>query len=117
MLAIPGINYISYTYTDLNGCQGTSSDSLFVDLCLGTSEITMENLNVYPNPGYGHLTLSTSASELGLVTLYNIIGEVIYQENIDSNEKEFLLLESGTYIFFVIDANGLQSFRRVLITR
>ena len=48
-----GIHPLTYTYTDLNGCQNTASSTVTVDQCLGIDETAEAKLSVYPNPTSG----------------------------------------------------------------
>jgi hypothetical protein len=49
-----GIYPVTYTYTDLNGCQNTASSTITVDQCLSVDELAANQLAVYPNPTLGH---------------------------------------------------------------
>jgi hypothetical protein len=54
---------------------------------------------VYPNPANNSVSIQ-SLSEIGLTTIYNSIGKIIFQKNINSNEQQIDLskLPSGIYI-------------------
>lgn len=76
-LASPGLNYITYSYTDSFGCSAFSHDSIFVDNC--TAIITAEvhdAFNVYPNPTESvvKIAIPEDLKELS-VSVRNVIGE------------------------------------------
>ncbi|MDF3027390.1 MAG: hypothetical protein K0S23_1697 [Fluviicola sp.] len=57
-----GIHPVSYTYTDLNGCENTANGTITVDQCLGIDEEAIAGLSVYPNPTTGLTTIECSGS-------------------------------------------------------
>ena len=57
-----GIFPVTYTYTDINGCENTASGMITVDQCLGTDENSFAGLSVYPNPTTGLTTIEYSGS-------------------------------------------------------
>jgi uncharacterized repeat protein (TIGR03803 family) len=94
---------ITYTYTDVNGCSNTAIDSIYVDICMGIiSETKNTGINFFPNPSKNLVTLQ-SKSELGLITVYNTLGEIVYQQNSIVAEQQIDLSRqpSGIYILYV----------------
>ncbi|WP_341906637.1 T9SS type A sorting domain-containing protein [Fluviicola taffensis] len=57
-----GIYPVTYTYTDLNGCQNTASSTITVDQCLSVDELLAGQLTVYPNPTVGLTTIELPGS-------------------------------------------------------
>ncbi|MGV3611762.1 MAG: T9SS type A sorting domain-containing protein [Fluviicola sp.] len=57
-----GIFPVTYTYTDLNGCENTASGTVTVDQCLGIDEQAFADLLIYPNPTTGSTTIEYSGS-------------------------------------------------------
>lgn len=75
-----GWNVITYSYTDLNGCSNTATDSVYVDVCLGVNSILgNETISIYPNPATDAITISYNFKNASTIKieLYNSIGEKI----------------------------------------
>ncbi|HET6991516.1 MAG TPA: T9SS type A sorting domain-containing protein, partial [Bacteroidia bacterium] len=83
---VPGVGFtlITYTYSDLNGCSAMDTSSLWVDVCNGVSDnVSLTNMNVFPNPNNGHFTLEINhASGNGLLLVTDALGQVISSENV-----------------------------------
>jgi murein DD-endopeptidase MepM/ murein hydrolase activator NlpD len=79
----------SKTFTVNCGASGVSQ----------TSEVS--NLNVYPNPAINKVTLQSSV-EIGLVTIYNSLGESVYKSKINNQNSEIDVadLARGIYILY-----------------
>jgi hypothetical protein len=59
MLSGNGTFYITYSYTDSEGCTNSDSTAIFVDGCIGTAELnTLSTTKVYPNPSSGLYNVS-----------------------------------------------------------
>ena len=61
-------------------------------------------INVFPNPNSGTITLQSN-SELGLITIYNDFGELIYQQTINENKTQVDLNQYAKGIYFVKNKN------------
>ena len=99
---------VTYTYTDGNGCTNTATTNITVGLCTGTNQIANENeIIIYPNPFTSVVTLSLSKG-LGLVTVYNTLGEVVYNSQLVKGNNEIDLSEvpSGVYFIKMISDEG-----------
>lgn len=87
-----GKHEISYTVTDLKGCEGSAKATIFVEICTDVNkEVSAHSLLVYPNPHKDKFTveLTLTKSELVSIRMTNILGETVKQI-----EKSFI---SGVY--------------------
>jgi hypothetical protein len=75
------------TVTDQNGCTNSDAISVATDECLGIDQLTMNNLNVYPNPSKEVMNISSAFN--GTVELLDLNGRVVLKEN---KESEILQL-------------------------
>ncbi|HEY6159859.1 MAG TPA: T9SS type A sorting domain-containing protein, partial [Bacteroidia bacterium] len=83
---------IQYDYTDVNGCQGTATQNITVDLCTGVSSILNDDaVNVYPNPSNGTFTVNISTPGLQHVQLsvMDVQGRMIYTSEVSNTTNEF----------------------------
>lgn len=74
---------ITYSYTDVNGCEGTSTSD--VTVLLGTGLLAIEGIskvNVYPNPSNGQFQLSLDSDGMKKIDIAvsNSIGQKVYEE-------------------------------------
>ena len=102
-----GFTLITYTYSDVNGCSAMDTSSLWVDVCNGISDnVSLTNLNVFPNPNNGQFTLEINhASGNGILVITDALGQVISSENIvtvnGSLTKEVNLGMYASGIYFI----------------
>jgi hypothetical protein len=97
-----GVYVITYSYTDANLCANSATHNVKVDSC--NSSGIMKQLNsddhllVYPNPGNGNFTIS-SANNLGLIRIYNSIGELVYEAQAETTTQEINIsnMRAGVY--------------------
>ena len=107
---------ITYDYTDVNGCQGTATQNITVDLCTGVNydSATDDDLSIFPNPVSDKLSIrfNTDAGTLG-IQLLDMQGKVIYdatEKNIHSGDYRQLDLSSyanGIYFVKTISEKGM----------
>jgi hypothetical protein len=74
-------------------------------LIFNTTGITNSNsknisFSVYPNPSNGNMTVR-SEKKLGLINVYNSLGELVYTQNINSNTHQIDLSNQASGIYFL----------------
>jgi hypothetical protein len=77
---------INYTYADLNGCIGSSVDSITVDVCSGLYDNEIPNLALYPNPTSDILHLNGLQNQ-SLIAIYDVTGKMVLQVEVDKNSN------------------------------
>ena len=102
-----GTTPISYVYVDGNGCTDTANDSITVDVCLGTPDALVSDVNAYPNPFTDQMTL-TSNSVIEKVEVYNTSGQLLFAEKTNASMVELNMsaYECGVYFIRVTGAEG-----------
>ncbi len=104
---INGATY--YASQNPSGCE--SQDRLAVTVvsgaCLGLNEVAFDNLRVYPNPVIDFLTISHT-EELSRVMVVNLLGQIIYNEQLQTDEIKIDMSgwATSTYIVKVYDAEN-----------
>ncbi|MCA6485505.1 MAG: T9SS type A sorting domain-containing protein, partial [Chitinophagaceae bacterium] len=97
-----GLQTITYTYTDANGCVNSDSDYVWVDVC--TSDPGLEGalqITVQPNPSEGQFTVLISGlnAQNYILECYNSLGQLVLAEQIaaesDLYRKDFDISEFG----------------------
>jgi photosystem II stability/assembly factor-like uncharacterized protein len=104
-----GNHIISYTYTDANNCSNQATMELFVDECLGVTELS-SGLLVYPNPASNYLTIRLTDNQTILdITLFNNMGIAVYEnhdvKSMGATTIPVLHLQAGNYIIKVTGNN------------
>jgi hypothetical protein len=88
-----GNHVITYSFTNGNNCTNTDSIVFLVTGCFGIDNNQDPYIGVYPNPFTN--TFSINGVDKGILTLYNVIGEVVYKKTIvknnDTIDSEILL--------------------------
>jgi hypothetical protein len=117
-----GVHQITYTVTDLKGCEGFVKGNIWVALCTSIdNEHATNNLIVYPNPYADKFTieLTVAKSDLVSIRMTNILGETVkhiessvlsgvYKNEIDSKE-----LPTGIY-FITVQTSNSRIVQRVI---
>ena len=98
--------------TASNGLQDSSCINLQI-FNVGQKEMHSRNLNVFPNPSKGEVFISNEGIEW--VSIYNLLGEEVYQEKISSSastiKMDLSALAPGTYLMKTKSAKALNSMQ------
>lgn len=112
---INGATY--YASQNPSGCE--SQDRLAVTVvsgtCLGIKEVAFSDLKVYPNPVVDFLTISHT-EELSKVTVVNLLGQIIYNQLLQTDEVKIDMSgwATSTYIVKVYDAENRMASIKVV---
>jgi hypothetical protein len=108
----------SISLTDEYGCVRYES----VDVThVGVEELTLELLEIYPNPTTGILNVNYKLEEEGSTTIkvINMTGVELYNieyENVSTVKEVLQLTELSAGVYFIqIEADGRKLYRRILI--
>lgn len=107
------IDTITYTYTDVNGCSGSSVGYFVMTACEGISEILNNNwLNIYPNPVTDNLFIKTENMLPVSIDIYDADGRKVYATPY-KNEIDIHQLSGGVY--FVEVKNNIAVARKMFV--
>lgn len=83
---------------------------------LETNDLILENIAVYPNPASEILVIQNSQALEGEIILYNILGKVILQDEIESTATSLDVssLPSGLYLL-KLSSEGHQKTQKVIL--
>jgi PKD repeat protein len=82
-IAGAGTHTITYTYTDLNSCENTATETILVDPCTGiNNNADLSGIKIYPNPTSGLITIDFDQS-IGTteILVLNTLNKVVYAES------------------------------------
>lgn len=109
-----GTHTITYTYTDGNNCEGTATNTITVDGCATVNETSSLQLNVFPNPTKGEITIQFEGSSAA-VQIVDLTGKSVLNSQIVSNESiDLSSLNAGTY-FIHLTMNGSSVTERIVV--
>ncbi|HLG02263.1 MAG TPA: T9SS type A sorting domain-containing protein, partial [Bacteroidia bacterium] len=124
VIADTGITMITYTFTDANGCNGSDSTGLYVDICSGISvDDASVSIHIYPNPNNGVFTLSISMnSDGGVLEIMDVLGQSIYEEIIAAKsgkaEKTISLAAQANGIYFArLTTKGQTVVQKIILQK
>ena len=97
-IATIGLNVLTASFTDGNGCSATTNLNIIVEQCSDLNENGVSNLQVFPNPTEGIVTLKNAfiGSEF---FIYDFKGQLV-KKGIVNSENQIISLElvaSGVY--------------------
>ena len=107
-------NIIVYTYTDVNGCSGSATDSIFVDICMGVQTVASNTIDVYPNPSNG--VFNVNAEINSVITVYDALGNVVMNVRTVNTKTELDLsgFANGIYMMTVQSGDQISTERLML---
>ena len=81
---------------------GTSVGSaVLVTEDTNVSEMTENNISVYPNPAKDFVKLSAVSGQLSAIKIYNCLGMLVEEIEVNANEVEINISEYNTGIYFI----------------
>jgi hypothetical protein len=125
LVAGVGVDSITYMYTDVNGCSGSSTQAVVIDLCNDVNGFVFENGNIsaYPNPNNGTFTISISnVYGEGVLEITDALGQVVYSENLSATNNSLVKsIELGTQangIYFVrFTSSSSSAIQKIIIQK
>jgi hypothetical protein len=110
-----GFADITYTYIDGNNCPVSTTEQVFVDVCLGVDNRLIQRVDVFPNPSNGNVTLRLQGAFNGRAELevMDIFGRKVHHQDIILNagvqqvELNLNHLTEGTYLMRVNNSKQL----------
>lgn len=73
----PGTFSYSVTVTDQNGCTGTHTITITIEVCNTMNELNASQIVVYPNPAFDNINIEISQSQP--ISIYTIDGRCLYE--------------------------------------
>jgi hypothetical protein len=119
-----GPETVTYLYSDVNGCEGNAPVVITVNACVGvTEELSVNNVNIFPNPNNGAFTIAVNANVGDVViVITDMQGRVVYssiENNVQSGfTKQISLEKEAAGLYFVsITANGEQRTEKISVQK
>jgi len=109
-----GINTITASFTDVNGCQGAAILNITVEECANLLEADNDYIQILPNPSRGEFVIG-GLKGIAKVQITDFNGKIIFSKS-DFNEKDKIDLShnaSGAY-FVEINRNENETINKKL---
>jgi PKD repeat protein len=121
-IAGTGSHTITYTYSDANNCENSTTETIFVDICTGiVKNVIDSDIQVYPNPGNGTFTirLNQTVSKMNL-EIFNSMKEKVFAENninlTKNSEYKLDLAHLTTGIYYLhVSGNDIDQVCKIVI--
>ncbi len=118
-----GLHFVSYIYTESNGCSDTAGVYLLIEVCSGiASEIPLSEIIVFPNPANDEITIvfgNNFKSNIVKLFLYDQLGRLVLKDEFDdikTRSYELTTLSEGIY-FLDIQCDTQNYRSKVVIAR
>lgn len=99
-----------YGMTNLGGADSAGVVFSFNYITVGINNLIVSKgaINIYPNPSNGLFTFELNTPETGTIEIYDITGQKIYQQNVQSEKTEINLSgqPAGMYFYRAITNTG-----------
>ena len=79
--------------------------------------LSIEELNIYPNPanhGNFYITITTKLNQIKKVEIFNVLGKRIFTETLFGKELNIAKLNAGVYILKITE-NNMSATRKLVI--
>jgi hypothetical protein len=113
-----GTHVITYTYTDASSCTASTTDSIYVDICLDViSNTSAPNVSVYPNPNDGTFNVQIGSGDAVNLSVYDMQGKLVFAQQVKAGTIATAnIREAGVYMVEAVTADGLRTTQRVVVT-
>lgn len=74
----------------------------------------LKNSNIFPNPSNGQITVKTGEIGTSILTVFDVLGNVVFSKIISQTENISLNLPSGIY-FLATEKNGKKEIEKLVI--
>ncbi|MFK8008890.1 MAG: T9SS type A sorting domain-containing protein [Saprospiraceae bacterium] len=111
-LAVGELNSIIYTFTDVNGCVNSASNTIFVaEAPVGLNDLEKVNLAVFPNPTNGVINFEGATIER--IEVIDLHGKILRIEDTPMTTLDISALPSGIY-FLKVNVEDQVLTKRIL---
>ncbi|HEY6162284.1 MAG TPA: T9SS type A sorting domain-containing protein [Bacteroidia bacterium] len=119
-----GTHTITYTYSDVNGCTDSASQTITVNACTGVNNVQDDGLfSVFPNPSSGTINI-VAGEEMhsAALEIRDIQGRMVYSRELGTLTKnknvqlDLSSLANGTYMIKISSGNAVRT-QKLLINK
>lgn len=117
-----GPHYITYAYTDGNGCMNADSSAITVDICTGINATGLSNtIEIYPNPVHSNLFINLSRlnQSEAQVSIYDVTGRLVIDQQVNGGVVTIIdlsLVYEGVY-YMMIQSNSQMFKNKIVVSK
>jgi len=113
-----GINTITASFTDVNGCQGAAILNITVEECAALDNPLTSSIDIFPNPTSGVFTVRGVPINSHLQVL-DLNGKIIYKSVTahSSVEVSLLHISNGLYYLEIDDVMGNSQRKKFFLNK
>lgn len=117
-LANVGVNTLTASYTDANGCQAGAQLLIIVEQCAGLSDQSNTSIEVFPNPNSGFFTIK-GADINSLLKIMDLNGKLIYKSLANSSTilVDVPQVSNGFYYLEIVNPSGNAQRTKFFVNR
>jgi len=113
--------HVVVAHVDYNNDQNIGDDYIKLEINTMVSNddtFITSGIQVFPNPSTGSFTIDIDTEiEAQWLEIYNVTGQLIYQDKLDTGKTEINLVHTGIYTLKVTDNKNKVFSKRVIITK
>ncbi len=106
---------LTYTYTDMAGCENSASSTLIVDACASIEENNM-NFRIYPNPTVGDIFIESSKN-IDSYHVYDNTGRVLLvgeTKYVNVLKLDLSFFKNGSYYLHLQSSDEVEIFKIIV---
>ena len=103
----------TYSYTNASGCDSIITVALTVDPLVNSVSDALANINIYPNPTSGNVTIDLAEFTNANIRVSNLIGEIVHEDyKVSTPTYNFAILQAaGVYFIEISNENNKEVFK------
>jgi len=113
-----GLNIVTYTFTDINGCSNSDDQEIEVINCLNVLENNQVVFKIYPNPTSTFIVIERAEnSDFNHIVITDMSGKIVYDKTVFENPLEINVDEwnSGTYNVIFINSENQRLVQKIVV--
>ncbi|MBL4706710.1 MAG: T9SS type A sorting domain-containing protein, partial [Flavobacteriales bacterium] len=104
-LACIQVDDVAYSTTNWTDIDAASSFSLNCSGGVGVTELSANEISIYPNPASAHITINTE-DKIASITVLDLTGKVVKNPTLNTNSIDVSNLPTGVYFLQVLTQKG-----------
>ncbi|WP_177177109.1 T9SS type A sorting domain-containing protein [Flavobacterium urocaniciphilum] len=107
---VPGNYSFNYKINTVGNCTNDTATALIsVNNNLFNDDISNDSFEIYPNPTFNSVYFDNSKENFHSVTIYNVLSQKLYSQNIGISENETINLESLSSGVYFLNFYGIKN--------
>ncbi len=108
-----GAQLITYSFTDINGCDGFATQTITVSACTGIHSTSgLDGVTIFPNPFTESISIHRTLSSEVTVNIFDAEGRLVMSKKAEGAKIEIATseLSNGIYSIQLVDVSGTKVY-------